>query len=99
MTRLGQLVIGLVLAVTAGTGAVQAQTVDMGKWTAQADGAATLGHSSSSSFGGELDRRVGSAWEVFVELGHMRNVTTKQAQDRAAVIANAIGSVAGSTAS
>jgi opacity protein-like surface antigen len=94
MKRLGQLVIGLVLAMAAGTGAVRAQTVDAGKWAAQVDGAVTLGHSSSSSFGGEVDRRVGNAWELFLEAGHMRDVTTKTLQDRAAIIADAIGGTA-----
>jgi opacity protein-like surface antigen len=94
MKRLGHLVIGLVLATAAGTGAVQAQTVNAGKWTAQVDGAVTLGHSSSSSFGGELDRHVGNAWELFLEAGHMRNVTTRPLQDRAAIIADAIGGTA-----
>jgi opacity protein-like surface antigen len=97
MKRVVQLMIGLVVVMAWGVGAVEAQTlgvVEAPKWSGQIDLAATLGHVSASSFGGEVDRHLNETWEGFVELGHMRNITPASLQDRAAIIANAIGGTA-----
>jgi opacity protein-like surface antigen len=97
MKRVGQLMIGLVVVMTWGAGAVEAQTlgvVEAPKWSGQIDLAATLGHVSASSVGGEVDRHLNETWEGFVELGHMPNITPASLQDRAAIIANAIGGTA-----
>jgi opacity protein-like surface antigen len=97
MKRVGQLMIGLAVVMAWGAGAVEAQTlgvVEAPKWSGQIDLAATLGHVSASSVGGEIDRHLNETWEGFVELGHMRNITPASLQDRAAIIANAIGGTA-----
>lgn len=102
MKRVGQLVIGVVLVMAWGVHTVQAQTlgvVEAPQWSAQFDLAATLGHVSASSVGGEVDRHLNQTWEVFAELGHMSNVASGTLQNRAAVIATAIGGTANPTQS
>jgi opacity protein-like surface antigen len=89
-------------AFTLGASAAQAQTAapdpgEGGRYSAQFDAAATLGHTSSSSFGGELDYRVAQKWTVSFEFGRMRNITTSDVQTRANVIANAIQGTANAT--
>jgi opacity protein-like surface antigen len=100
MKRVGHLVIGLVAALTWGASVAHAQTlgvVEAPKWSAQIDVAATLGHVSASSVGGEIDRHLNQTWELFLEAGRMSNVASSALQDRAAIIATAIGGTANST--
>ncbi len=70
MTRFATLallcVIGLVLG--AGVGRAQTKAADPdGRFSAQFTVAATLGHKSSSAFGGELDYRFNDDWDFFFE--------------------------------
>jgi opacity protein-like surface antigen len=60
-------------------------------WSAQVDVAATLGRKSSSSVGGEVGLRLTDRWETFLEIGRMRNVTSKDLETRAKFIGDAIG--------
>lgn len=102
MKRVGQLVMGLVVVVAWGAHTVQAQTlgvVEAPQWSAQIDLAATLGHVSASSVGGEVDRHLNQAWEVFVEVGRMSNVASTALQNRATIIAAAIGGTSNPTQS
>lgn len=93
MRRFGQVMVAVVLGTVWTAQAAQAQTAER-PWSAEVDAAATLGHSSSSSFGGEVDRRVGEAWDVTFEIGGMRNITSSAVQDRADLIATQIGATA-----
>jgi opacity protein-like surface antigen len=63
-------------------------------WSAQGDVAATFGHKSSSSAGGELGLRLDERWDLFLEIGRMANITTTATEDRARIIGNAIGATA-----
>ncbi|MCC7417876.1 MAG: outer membrane beta-barrel protein [Acidobacteria bacterium] len=56
--------------------------------------AATLGHASGSLFGAELGYRMNDTWELFVEGGHMGNITTADAERRAGLIGAALGGTA-----
>lgn len=72
----------------------QAQTPagsDSSRYYAEFDGGPTFGHKSSGSFGGEGGVRITGPYWVFVEGGHMANVGTQGLEDRAAIIANAVG--------
>jgi opacity protein-like surface antigen len=93
MKRFGQLMIGVMLA-TVGTPRLAHAQASPGSWAVQFDTAATLGHSSSSSFGGEVDHRLNKTWGLAFEAGHMNNITSSAVQDRADVIANQIGATA-----
>jgi len=93
MKRFGQLMIGFAVALVSSAPPAFAQTSD-GKWSAQFDAAATLGHTSSASFGGEVDRQLTRSLELAFEIGHMNNVTTQDLQDRAAIIGGAIPATA-----
>lgn len=97
MTRFGQVTMGLAVAIIWSAGAAQAQTTS-DKWSVQVDAAATMGHSSSSSVGGEVDYRWKSNWDLAIELGHMSNITTQAVQDRGTAIATAIGAIANAPA-
>jgi len=93
MKRFGQLMIGLAVVLASGVPSAFAQTTD-GKWSVQFDAAATLGHTSSGSFGGEVDRQLTRSLQLAFEIGHMNNVTTQDLQDRAAIIGDQIGATA-----
>jgi opacity protein-like surface antigen len=100
MKRLGRWVagIGAVAACVTGTASAQSATPDSGKFSAAFTVGATLGHKSSSSFGGEVDYKLGTEWEAFVEFGRMRNVASSDTDDRALVVANSIGASVSSVA-
>jgi opacity protein-like surface antigen len=93
MKRFGLVIIGMTLAAAWGTGTARAQKKE-GSWTLQGDAAATLGHTSSSSFGGEVDYRWTDNWELFLESGRMGNVTTADVQNRANQIGTAVSATA-----
>ncbi|HEX4346822.1 MAG TPA: outer membrane beta-barrel protein [Vicinamibacterales bacterium] len=93
MKRFGQVMVAVVLGTMWTAHAAQAQTADH-PWAAQVDGAATLGQSSSSSFGGEVDRRLGGSLDVTVEAGAMKNITSSALQGRANIIGQQIGATA-----
>lgn len=95
MTRSARFAIVLAAAFTLGAPAAQAQTPAPAagadtKFSAEIAAAATLGHKSASSFGGELDYRLTRRWVPFFEFGRMRNVATSDVDARAALIANAL---------
>jgi opacity protein-like surface antigen len=89
-------------ALTLGTSAAQAQSSTPapsadGKYSAEFAAAATLGHTSASSFGGELDYRVKEQWVGTFEFGRMRNIANGDLQSRANLIANALQGSANAT--
>lgn len=90
MKRFGLLIIGVVCAAAGGIGTAEAQTAQ-NTWSLQGDVAATLGHTSASSFGVEVGRRWKDTWDLFFEAGRMGNVTTKDLQGRADLIGTALG--------
>jgi opacity protein-like surface antigen len=92
MKRFGQVMIGMLFTTMWSAGAVQAQTA--GPWSAQIDAAATFGHSSSTSFGGEIDRRLNQSWDLTFEAGRMGNITSSSTQDRADIIGTQIAATA-----
>ena len=93
MKRFGQVMVALVLGTLGTAHGAQAQTPDH-PWAVQVDAAATLGHTSSSSFGGGIDRRVGAAWDITFEAGGMKNITSSALQDRANIIGQQINATA-----
>ena len=66
-------------------------------WSGQADLAATLGHSSSASFGLEIDYRWKKNWDLAFEVGHIGNITTSDLQARATKILTDDAAVAAAT--
>lgn len=64
---------------------------DTSRYYAEVNGGATVGHKSSGSVGGEFGYRIMGPYIVFVEGGRMMNVGTSDLDDRASVIANAVG--------
>jgi|SwirhisoilCB2_FD_contig_41_10920888_length_1229_multi_2_in_0_out_0_1 opacity protein-like surface antigen len=102
MTRFVRSTMVFAVALTLCASAAHAQTAvpDPGegaRYSAQIDAAATLGHTSSSSFGGELDYRLARKWTLSFEFGHMRNITSSDLQARANVIAAGIQGTANPT--
>ena len=95
MKRLGRWVVGFgaAAACVTGTASAQSSTPDPGKFAAAFTVGATLGNKSSSSFGGEVDYKLGTEWEAFVEFGRMRNVASGDTDDRAEIVAKAIGAI------
>src|SRR5437016_3650485 len=93
MKRFAQFVLGLTLMASFGVTTARAQGTPASDliWSAQGDIAATLGHKSSSSGGGELGLRVDEPWDLFLEIGRMRNVTSSAVESRARIIGDAIG--------
>jgi len=78
--------------MAAGAATANAQTAaPAGRYYAEFTPAATLGHMSDSSFGGEAGIRVNDRLEGFLEAGHMGNVATSDNDARAAVVAAFIG--------
>jgi opacity protein-like surface antigen len=91
MTRSVRFAMIVVATFTLGPAAAHAQTSTASagpesKFSAELTAAATLGHTSASSFGGEFDYRLMNDWEVFFELGRMRNVTSSDIEARANLI-------------
>ena len=93
MKRVGQMTVGLLLATLCSVHTAEAQSAER-PWSVQADAAVTFGHSSSSSFGGEVDRRLGPAWDLTLEAGRMGNITSSATQDRADIIGAQIAATA-----
>lgn len=94
MTRFAKLAIVCGTTLFIGAGTAQAQTAAStpdGRYSAQITAAATLGHKSDSSFGGEFDYRYNEDWDFFFEAGRMGNVASSNLDARAQLIANAIG--------
>lgn len=95
MTRFALFAIVCVAAGCAGEAQAQTTTAPPdGRYSAQFDVAATLGHKSDSAFGGEISYRLNDDWDVYFELGRMGNVATSDLDARARLIANAIGATA-----
>jgi opacity protein-like surface antigen len=92
MKRLGQLVIIAIAAAAALPEPASAQAPQ--KMAAQFTAGVTFGNQSSGSIGGEFDYKIGTEWEVFFEAGQMRNVAPGFIDDRAQIIASAIGASA-----
>jgi hypothetical protein len=84
----------LILAVSA----ADAQTTATPRFFADVNAAATLGHKSDSAFGGEFGMLLTPGFDVIAEGGHMGNVGTSDLDDRAQLIASAIGATVGATA-
>jgi opacity protein-like surface antigen len=92
MKRLGRWVVGFGAAAACVAGTASAQSAaDPGTIAVAFTVGATLGNKSSSSFGGEVDYKLGTEWEAFAEFGRMGNVASGTIDDRADLIANAIG--------
>jgi opacity protein-like surface antigen len=91
MKRLVRNSILIVLLAAGRVGNAGAQTADAERWYAELAAAATLGHKSDSSFGGELGYTWTDERQLFFEIGRMGNVATSAMDDRAQVIAQAIG--------
>lgn len=51
----------------------------------------TFGSSSGASFGAEVNYQLGTEWQAFAELGHMRNVAPSLVEERGNLIAGVIG--------
>lgn len=102
MTRSARFAMFFAAVFTLGASAAQAQTsapaaATEGKYSAEIAAAATLGHTSASSFGGELDYALTDQWVVSFELGRMRNIASSDLEARANLIANAIQGTANAT--
>ncbi len=99
MTRFVRFAVIFIATLTLHPGGASAQTSPAppgaeSKFAAEVTAAATLGHNSSSSFGAEFDYRLMMDYDLFVETGRMRNVTTSDADARANNIAAAVGGTA-----
>lgn len=71
----------------------QAQTAKepSGAWAAQADGGLTVGHQTSSAVGFEVGYWATDSLKIFVESSWMQDVSSAALDERADVIAGAIG--------
>jgi opacity protein-like surface antigen len=103
MLRVARIASVIALAVLGAASVVRAQTTPAAGTTdsqfyAEFTLGPTLGHQSSSLYGGEGGVRLTRDFAVFFEGGHMRNVGTKDLDTRALQIANFIGGTS-STAS
>lgn len=95
MKRFGRLALAFGLFIGGLTTSASAQSSADAPFAVQFTVGPTFGNSSGVFFGGELDYRVGTEWELFLELGQMRNVATGSMKDAAQVVVNAL---AGSSA-
>src|SRR5258707_690103 len=92
--RTATLAILSVVAILGTAGAAAAQTTasqPANSWYAEFNAAATLGHRSASSVGGEGGYRLTDDIEVFLEGGHMGNVGSADLDARVQKIASAVG--------
>jgi hypothetical protein len=99
MTRFVRLAVIFIATLTLDSAGAYAQTSAASpgtesRYAAEFTTAATLGHNSSSSFGAEFDYRLLQDYDLFVETGRMRNVTSSDADFRANNIAAAVGGTA-----
>jgi opacity protein-like surface antigen len=84
--------IALIAACRVGTADAQtAAAAPADRWYAELMAAATLGHKSDSSIGGELGYGWTDERQLFLEIGRMGNVATSALDDRAQIIGRAIG--------
>jgi len=89
-------VVPILLALTLCASAVATAQTATGATTSYAefDFAATLGHKSDTSIGGEYGFHLSPDFDVFVEGGHIGNAATSQMDDDAALIAANVGATA-----
>jgi len=87
----------IVLFALPAPAAAQTAAADSARYYAEFNGGATFGHKSSGSIGGEGGWKVSGPYVIFVEGGRMFNVGTQALDDRANIIANAIGATASSS--
>jgi len=98
MMRCARLVTCFVIVILAGVSRSQAQSASEPRWYGEVTAAATLGHKSDTSFGGEVGGRLSDLLDVFIEGGHMGNVGNTDLDARAQVIADFLGGTVGTTA-
>jgi len=94
MKRLARYSMLIVLMVACWVGTADAQTAAGAAadgWYAELTAAATLGHRSDASVGGELGYTWTDEWQLVFEVGRMDNVATSALDDRAQIIGRAIG--------
>lgn len=96
--RCTRVVTCFVIVMLAGVSRSQAQSASEARWYAEGTAAATLGHKSDSSFGGEVGGRLTDLFDVFIETGHMGNVGNTDLEARAQVIADFLGGTVGTSA-
>jgi len=101
MMRVARVVSFVIVGCLALAGRSQAQTpapagsaASAPKFFAAFDVAATFGHKSSGAFGGEVGMRISGPLGVSIEGGQMKNVGTEDLDNRALLIANAVGATA-----
>ena len=98
MKRFGRTTMMLTLAVIGSVGTAWAQSSGPDTVAVQFTLGGTFGNAANVSFGGEFDYKLGTEWQAFLEVGHMRNVVPGLIDDRAALIAGVIGGTAESAA-
>jgi opacity protein-like surface antigen len=86
----------LVATLSLGVSAVQAQSVPAEKMYGEFNFGPTLGHQSSGFVGGDFGYRLTPGLDVVAEVSHMSNVGTSDLDNRATIIANALGGTASS---
>ena len=92
-------VIALMTACWVGTAGAQTAVAAAGdRWYGELTAAATLGHKSDSSIGGELGYDWIDERQLFFEVGRMGNVATSALEARAQIPAGAIGATVSSIA-
>jgi opacity protein-like surface antigen len=96
VSRVARIASVIALAVLGAASVVRAQTTPASRtadsrFYAEFTLGPTLGHQSSSSFGGEGGVHLTREIDVFLEGGHMRNIGTTDLDRRAQQIANFIG--------
>jgi opacity protein-like surface antigen len=91
--RMNRFAMVLVVMLAGGVGSVAAQTpgtstaTEDRPWYGEFAAAATFGHKSSGSAGGEAGYSINDQWQVFIEAGRMANVATAALDQRAQLIA------------
>lgn len=89
MQRFGRFLMACSLTTVGLTGTAQAQSPGTDNpFAAQFTAGPTFGHVFDVSFGVELDYRLGTEWEIFIEAGRMRNVATSALDAAARTIVN-----------
>jgi len=87
----------ILLVALAAPGRAQTAAADASRYYAEFNVGATFGHKSSGSVGGEAGYKLTGPYTVFVEGGRMFNVGTSDLDQRATLIANAVGATASSS--
>jgi opacity protein-like surface antigen len=86
----------LVAILGADVSTARAQSVPAEKMYGEFNFGPTLGHQSSGFFGGDFGYRLTPGLDIVAEVSHMNNVGTSDLDDRATIIANAIGGTSSS---